>query len=202
MSTPSKSMLGSNLEGQLLIAMPGITDKLFTRSVVYMCAHSHDGAMGLIINQLAPALKLGELLAEVILPEEDDLELDPGAATAELPVYLGGPVETTRGFVLHSPDYFVKDVTVEVTPGICLTATTDVLTAIAAGTGPDRSIVILGYAGWSPGQLESELAANGWLNCPADPDLVFADQAAAKYERALGKLGVDPSHLVNAAGRA
>lgn len=203
MSISPKSMLGSNLEGQLLIAMPGMTDERFHRSVVFMCAHSDEGAMGLIINKHAPGLKLGALLAEMDLGHEDDgCDSVPDGGTSEQLIHMGGPVETERGFVLHSSDYFAKDATVEITDGICLTATTDVLAAMATGTGPRTSILALGYAGWSGGQLEDELGANGWLNCAADPDLVFGPNIDAKYDRALFKLGVDPSHLVGTAGRA
>jgi putative transcriptional regulator len=117
-------------------------------------------------------------------------------------IHVGGPVETGRGFVLHSSDYFANDSTLPIEDGVCLTATIDILKAIAAGHGPNRSILALGYAGWSPGQLESEIQANGWLNCPADPDLIFDPDLDAKYTRALAKIGIDPSHLVNDAGHA
>jgi putative transcriptional regulator len=115
---------------------------------------------------------------------------------------VGGPVETGRGFVLHSADYFAVDSTLAIEPGVCLTATIDILKAIAQGTGPDRAILALGYSGWSPGQLESEIQANGWLNCPADPDLIFDDDLDAKYARAMAKIGIDLSHLVSDAGHA
>ena len=117
-------------------------------------------------------------------------------------IHVGGPVETGRGFVLHSSDYFANDSTLPIEDGVCLTATIDILKAIAAGNGPNRSILALGYAGWSPGQLESEIQANGWLNCPADLDLIFDNNLEAKYTRALAKIGIDPSHLVSDAGHA
>ncbi len=201
MNKPAKAMLDSNLEGQLLIAMPGMPDSRFSRSVVYMCSHSDDGAMGLIINKPADDLRFGDLLKQVKLFDEDDT-IELSGADAERPVHTGGPVETSRGFVLHSPDYHTKSATITITDGICLTATTDILKAIAAGKGPRLSMLALGYSGWAPGQLESELSANGWLNCPADPELVFADDSSVKYDRALSVLGVDPSHLVSTAGRA
>ena len=201
MNKRSKAMLDSNLEGQLLIAMPGMTDSRFARSVVYMCSHSDQGAMGLIINKPADDLRFGDLLKQVDLFEDDET-VELNGPDADRPVHTGGPVETSRGFVLHSPDYHIKSATITITDGICLTATTDILKAMAAGKGPVRSMLALGYAGWAPGQLESELGANGWLNCPADPELVFADDPAEKYDRALSVLGVDPSHLVSTAGRA
>jgi putative transcriptional regulator len=197
---PRKSKGTGYLDGQLLIAMPVMTDKRFARSVIYMCAHSADGAMGLIINQRAPHLSFRDLLGKLkILPEKDD------AGESELidvDVHVGGPVETGRGFVLHSADYYSAESTLPIDDGVSLTATLDILKAIAAGKGPDRAILALGYAGWQPGQLESEIAANGWLNCPADAELLFDRNLERKYERALGKIGIDPSHLVSEAGHA
>ena len=195
-----KTISGGYLDGQLLIAMPIMTDRRFARSVVYMCAHSKDGAMGLIINQRASHIDFPDLL--------DRLGLAPAKAEpasgdlAMPPVHVGGPVETGRGFVLHSSDYVSNDSTLQIDASVSLTATVDILKAIAAGDGPNRSILALGYASWSPGQLESELAANGWLNCPADPDLVFSPDLDRIYTRALAKLGVDLSHLVSDVGHA
>jgi putative transcriptional regulator len=120
----------------------------------------------------------------------------------DMDVHVGGPVETGRGFVLHSADYYVADSTLPIDDGVSLTATIDILKAIAGGKGPDRAILALGYAGWRAGQLESEIAANGWLHCPADADLLFDRDLEQKYERALSKIGVDPSHLVSDAGHA
>ena len=194
-------MLDPNLEGQLLIAMPGMPDSRFARSVVYMCSHSQEGAMGLIINKLADDLRFGDLLKQVKLFDDDET-IEFNGDDADRPVHTGGPVETSRGFVLHSPDYQTPSATITITDGICLTATTGILKAIATGNGPEYAMLALGYSGWGPGQLESELGANGWLNCPADPDLVFAEDPSIKYDRALSVLGVDPSHLVSTAGRA
>ncbi len=204
---PKREPEASTLEGQLLIAMPTMTDQRFVRSVIYMCAHSDEGAMGLIINQRAPNLSFVDLLDRLdILPSAKARIKGTASACAhdlgDRPVHFGGPVETGRGFVLHSPDYQAKDATLSITRGVCLTATVEILKAIASGRGPDRSILALGYAGWSPGQLENELQHNGWLSCPADADLVFAPDLQTKYERALAKLGVNPSHLVAAAGHA
>jgi putative transcriptional regulator len=188
------------LDGQLLVAMPIMTDKRFARSVIYMCAHSAEGAMGLIINQRAPHISFSELLKQLsILPgATDDMEGD----LVDMEVHVGGPVEMGRGFVLHSSDYYVADSTLSIDEGVSLTATIDILKAIAGGKGPDRAILALGYAGWRAGQLESEIAANGWLHCPADADLLFDRDLDQKYERAMSKIGIDPSHLVSDAGHA
>jgi putative transcriptional regulator len=190
----------SYLDGQLLIAMPVMTDKRFARSVIYMCAHSKDGAMGLIINQRAANIDFPDLLERLGLTAVETGAGAEGKKTRT--VHVGGPVESGRGFVLHSADYQVHDQTLQIDSSVCLTATIDILKAIAGGAGPDRSILALGYAGWSAGQLESEIAANGWLNCPADPDLVFSSDLERKYDRALAKLGVDLSHLVSDIGHA
>jgi putative transcriptional regulator len=196
-----KAMLDSNLEGQLLIAMPGMSDPRFARSVVYMCAHSDEGAMGLVINQRIDDLTFGELI-EQIDAFEDDVAAEMDTACASQPVHTGGPMENSRGFVLHSPDYFCEDASTRITTGVCLTATTDILLAMATGSGPARALLALGYASWAPGQLESELGANVWLNGPADADIVLAADSSVKYDRALTKIGVNPSHLVNISGRA
>jgi putative transcriptional regulator len=192
----------SFLEGQLLIAMPAMSDPRFARSVIYMCAHSDEGAMGLIINQTAQHISFPDLLDRLeIFPPNGDADkalID----VPDLPVHVGGPVETGRGFVLHSADYFVDNSTLAIQNEICLTATLEILKAIAAGQGPEHALLALGYAGWSPGQLESEIQANGWLNCPADPDIVFSENELNKYEQALAALGIDPSHLVADAGHA
>jgi putative transcriptional regulator len=186
------------LEGQLLIAMPIMTDKRFARSVIYMCAHSAEGAMGLIVNQRAAHISFRELLKQLGIGagNGDDIEVDG------LDVHVGGPVETGRGFVLHSADYHAPDSTLPIDEGVSLTATIDILKAIASGRGPDKAILALGYAGWRAGQLESEIAANGWLHCAADLDLLFDRNLEQKYERALSKIGIDPSHLVSDAGHA
>ncbi len=189
------------LEGQLLIAMPSMTDKRFARSVIYLCAHSKDGAMGLIINQPASHISFAELLEQLqILPQGKAADELP--EIAETSVHVGGPVETGRGFVLHSSDYVTPDSTLRIGDKFCLTATIDILKAMANNRGPKRSILALGYAGWSAGQLEQEIQANGWLNCPADLDLVFDTDVDEKYEGAMGRIGINPTHLVNDAGHA
>jgi putative transcriptional regulator len=181
--------------------MPLMTDRRFARSVIYMCAHSDDGAMGLIINHRADHINFPDLLERLgIVPRnaEDGISND----ILERQVHLGGPVETGRGFVLHSADYYVTESTLPIDQEVSLTASIDILKAIASGEGPDRSILALGYAGWSAGQLESEIQANGWLNCPADLDLLFDPDLESKYVRTLAKIGIDPSHLVSDAGHA
>jgi putative transcriptional regulator len=185
---PRRASAEGYLDGQLLVAMPVMSDPRFARSVIYMCAHSEDGAMGLIINQRASHISFPDLLERLGIITADG---DDGIAEeiGELSIHVGGPVETGRGFVLHSADYFVDDSTLPIEGGVCLTATIDILKAIAAGSGPNRAILALGYAGWSPGQLESEIQANGWLNCPADPDLIFDTNLEAKYARATPDTG-------------
>lgn len=182
------------LDGRILIAMPGMQDPRFARSLVYLCAHSNDGAMGLIVNKRADKLKLKDLFSKLGIPI--------GKVMGKVPVHYGGPVETGRGFVLHSSDYYADDATLKVDDETSMTATLDVLQAMAMNRGPGRSIVALGYAGWAPGQLESELQENGWLACPADPDLLFGDDEDSKWDRALAKLGVHPAMLSPTGGRA
>ena len=199
--TPSRKTGIGYLDGQLLIAMPLMTDRRFARSVIYMCAHSEDGAMGLIINQRASHINFPTLLERLgIAPKvpEDGISND----LLSMSVHVGGPVETSRGFVLHTADYFATDSTLPIDEGVCLTATVDILKAIASGEGPGRAILALGYAGWAAGQLESEIQANGWLHCPADVELVFDPDVDTKYPRALAKIGIDPSHLVADSGHA
>jgi putative transcriptional regulator len=191
----------SYLDGQFLVAMPAMTDKRFARSVIYMCAHSIQGAMGLIVNQRAPHITFPELLGQLSIAvdgSDDGYESD----LIDMDVHVGGPVETGRGFVLHSSDYFAADSTLPIDEGVSLTATVDILKAIANGKGPNRAILALGYAGWRPGQLESEIQANGWLHCPSDVDLLFDRNLDQKYDRAMSKIGIDPSHLVSEAGHA
>jgi len=191
----------TSLEGQFLIAMPSLRDGPFARSVVYMCAHRDDGAMGIVINQRAEEIDFGRLLVQLdIVPESQTIRLPARAEGVR--VLRGGPVETGRGFVLHSNDYGANDSTVRIGDDVCLTATLDILRAIAKGTGPTRAVLALGYAGWSSGQLESEILANGWLTCPADPGLIFDADFAHKYDRALAMLGVDEGMLSSDAGHA
>lgn len=204
MKTPRRKRKGqasSYLDGQLLLAMPGMADKRFQRSVIYLCTHSADGAMGLIVNQRASHISFTGLLKQLGIVGDDADEIVP-PDLLRMNVHVGGPVSTERGFVLHSTDYFAEDSTLEIDDSVCLTATIDILKAMAGGKGPEQAILALGYAGWAPGQLETEIQSNGWLHCPADRDLVFGPDLELKYDRALFKIGIDPSHLVSEAGHA
>ncbi|WP_092498565.1 YqgE/AlgH family protein [Meinhardsimonia xiamenensis] len=184
----------TGLAGKLLIAMPGMGDPRFERSVVFMCAHSPEAAMGLIVNKPTPNLRLDEMLQQ--------LGITPGPASVGRPVHFGGPVETGRGFVLHSADYEVEGATLKVDDAFSMTATLDILRDIAQGTGPARWLATLGYAGWGPGQLDHEIQMNGWLTCDADPKIVFDTPDSEKWNAALKSLGVDAVSLSAAAGRA
>lgn len=185
--------MSTDLTGQLLIAMPGMGDPRFAGAVVFLCDHSEDGAMGLIINkpvsELSFAQMIGQLGIEAIQPPR-------------VPILFGGPVETGRGFVLHSDDYDEDGNTLQVVGGFGMTATLDVLEDLAHGDGPEKSVMALGYAGWAPGQLEAEIQQNGWLTCDADPEIVFGRDMDGKWEAALAKLGVSPLMLSAEAGRA
>jgi putative transcriptional regulator len=189
------------LDGQFLIAMPTILEGPFARTVVYICAHSAEGAMGITINQPAKQITFRDLLAQLdIIPERPEIRL-PGPA-GRMQVHRGGPVETGRGFVLHSSEYFIENSTLPIDERVSLTATLEILKAIAAGNGPQSAMLALGYAGWSPGQLDDEIQANGWLHCPALPELIFDRNLDTKYGRALSLMGVDPARLSGEAGHA
>jgi putative transcriptional regulator len=189
------------LDGQILIAMPAMSDERFSRSVIYVCAHSTEGAMGIIVNKPAANIKFPDLLVQLeVIPAAERIELPVKAE--DVKVLKGGPVETGRGFVLHSADFFIENSTLPIDEGICLTATLDILKAIARGNGPASAILALGYAGWAPGQLEQEIQDNGWLHCTADPELIFGTDTEHKYEKALHKIGVDLSQLSSEAGHA
>ena len=181
------------LTGQLLVAMPNMQDPRFAKTVIYMCAHNSDGAMGLVINRLIDSLSFPDLLAQ--------LGIESVGIGDQIKIHFGGPVESSRGFVLHSSDYR-RDATLVVDESVALTATVDILKAIAVGGGPQRSLLALGYAGWGPGQLDDEIKANGWLHVPADDHLVFGEDMEAKWDQAVGKLGIDPLMLSDAAGHA
>ncbi|MCB2102676.1 MAG: YqgE/AlgH family protein [Rhodobacterales bacterium] len=184
---------GTSLSGRFLIAMPGMPDPRFAKTVIYMCAHSAEGAMGLVINKPMDGLTFPELLEQMNIAGDG-----PGTG---LDVLVGGPVESGRGFVLHTDDY-LHDASLMVEGGVALTATVDILRAIAHGTGPDKCLFALGYAGWGPGQLDSEIKANGWLHVDADQTLLFDPDTKGKWERAMAKLGIDPLLLVDEAGHA
>jgi putative transcriptional regulator len=191
----------SYLDGQLLIAMPVMGDPRFERSVIYMCAHSADGAMGIMVNRPAGSIDFPDLLVQLNIINKDDQIKLPDTAES-MKVMRGGPVDTGRGFVLHSSDFFIANATLPIDDKICLTATVDILKAIADGKGPKHAILALGYAGWGPGQLENEIQGNGWLHCDADPDLIFGNDVDEKYARALAKIGIDLGMLSNEAGHA
>lgn len=188
-----------SLEGHFLIAMPALDAEPFSRTVIYVCAHSPNGAMGFIINK-PQHVSFPELLTQLgIVESEDDIRLPAGGR--EVSVCMGGPVERGRGFVLHSDDYDSES-TVSVAERISLTPTLDILKAISQGIGPRTAIMALGYSGWAPGQLEGEIAANGWLTCKADLSIVFDSKLDDKYGRALALLGVDAAFLTSEAGHA
>jgi putative transcriptional regulator len=189
------------LDGQMLIAMPSMRDERFARTLIYVCAHSSEGAMGIIVNQPAANVNFADLLVQLeVIKHSDLIQLPRRAGTVQ--VLKGGPVEPGRGFVLHSSDFFIENSTLPIDDGICLTATLDVLKAIANGNGPASALLALGYAGWAPGQLETEIQENGWLHCSADSDLIFGDDLVHKYERALRKLGIHAGMLSSEAGHA
>jgi len=184
----------SFLEGKLLIAMPGMPDPRFEKSVIFMCAHSAEGAMGLIINKPIDGLSFRDLMPK--------LGIGVTADRADAPILFGGPVQMGRGFVLHSADYASEETTLPLTPEISLTATVDILRAISEGRGPEKSVLALGYAGWGEGQIEAEILANGWIHCDADAGLVFDTEYESRWQKAFASLGADISGLSAEAGRA
>src|ERR1700761_296696 len=189
------------LDGQMLIAMPAMLDDRFARSLIYICAHSSEGAMGIVVNHPAPNINFSDLLVKLdVIPAADVIRLPSRAGVVR--VMRGGPVETERGFVLHSADFFIENSTLPIDDGICLTATLDILKAIARGDGPASAVLALGYAGWAAGQLENEIQENGWLHCAADSELIFGNDNESKYAKALRKLGVDLGMLSSEAGHA
>jgi putative transcriptional regulator len=187
------------LDDQFLIAMPGMKDDRFARTVIYICAHSAEGAMGLIINQ-AQQMLFPDLLVQLgILEEQEAIRLP--AAARDMVIRNGGPVDRSRGFVLHSDDYLVES-SLPVSEEVCLTATVDILRAISTGKGPRQALMALGYSGWGAGQLESEIAANGWLTCPASQELLFDADIERKYDRIMSMIGIDLTRLSHTAGHA
>ncbi|MDI9349684.1 MAG: YqgE/AlgH family protein [Candidatus Symbiobacter sp.] len=198
-----------SFSGTLLVAMPQLSDKRFHRAVIYLCSHNAEGAMGIVINRLASSINYDSLMAE--------LGIEPSNSNQDRPVFIGGPVEPSRGFVLHTADHIESATLIIANPPrqisdphsapnsgrkLGLTATTDMLRAIQQGKGPTRNILALGHAGWGPGQLESELQSNSWLTVAADEDIIFGGDVASKWKRALGKLGIDPAMLSSEMGRA
>lgn len=189
------------LDGQILVAMPSMPDERFARTVIYMCAHSEEGAMGIVINKKSKSVTFPELLVQLkVIDQKAAIRLPPEVEGVQ--VLRGGPMESGRGFVLHSDDFNSGDSTVTIDKGVCLTATLDILRAIAHGKGPHQAALALGYASWGPGQLENEILHNGWLTGPADPALIFDAAHDRKYDRALRSMGVDPAFLSGEAGHA
>ena len=189
------------LDGQMLIAMPSMRDARFSRTLIYICAHSFEGAMGIVINQPASNVSFSDLLVQLeVIPAADLIQLPQRAGTVK--VLKGGPVETGRGFVLHSADFFIENSTLPIDDGVCLTATLDILKAIARGDGPASAVLALGYASWAPKQLESEIQENSWLHCAADSELIFGNDVDGKYEKALKKIGIHLGMLSSEAGHA
>jgi putative transcriptional regulator len=179
--------------GQLLVAMPQMQDPRFAKSVIYLCAHTPEGAMGLVLNKLVDSITFPDLL--------EQLSIEPAISGDEIRVHFGGPVESGRGFVLHTADY-QREGTLPINSGIALTATVDILRDMARGAGPRQTLLALGYAGWGPGQLDAEIQANGWLQVPADEQLVFGENLEGKWELAMAKLGIDFGRLSSDAGHA
>ena len=185
----------------MLVAMPSMPDERFARSVIYICAHSEEGAMGIVINHKAPKVTFPELLVQLdVIEAGDKITLAPEIGAVQ--ILRGGPMESGRGFVLHTDDFNSGEATVAINEGVCLTATLDILRAIAHGRGPHHAALALGYASWGPGQLENEIAHNGWLTGKADTSLIFDAAHERKYDRALRALGVDPVFLSAEAGHA
>ena len=183
----------TTLTGQVLIAMPTMADSRFAQSVIYLCAHTDEGAMGIVLNRPLAAPTFADLLSQ--------LHVDPAPPARSIQLCQGGPVDHARGFVLHTADW-TGDGSLRVDDKMALTASLDILKAIAAGGGPKQGVLALGYAGWGPGQLDAEIQQNAWLSAPADLSLVFDDDHGTKWRRALAILHIDPLLLSPAAGRA
>jgi len=189
-----------SLDKTILIAMPGMLDETFHETTVLICAHSDDGAMGLVLNRLTDDLRFPALVEQLDLWDSDPA---PSLLTPrDCQIHVGGPVDPSRGFVLHSPDYFCDGSSVRITDDICLTATVDILRELATGAGPEHVLLALGYAAWSPGQLEYELQTNGWLHTEATSELVFSCPVEHRYRRAFARIGIDPGFLATSGGRA
>ncbi|WP_293452105.1 YqgE/AlgH family protein [Planktotalea sp.] len=182
------------LSGKCLISMPDMPDSRFRSSVIFLCAHSDEGAMGIIVNKPAQDVKLTDLMDQLSIPKD--------TCDKDWPVYFGGPVEHGRGFVLHTSEYRSELSTMDAGPNLAMTATIDILEDIGAEKGPQSALIALGYAGWGPGQLEQEIAVNGWLVADVGADIIFRTPDNEKWAAALGTLGVDPAILSSSGGRA
>lgn len=181
------------LTGQLLIAMPAMGDSRFAQSVIFICSHTEEGAMGVVLNQPLRAPKFADLMSQ--------LNVEPSPPKRELALGVGGPVDETRGFVLHSTDW-LSDASLQVDDTRALSANLDILQAVAGGGGPEKAVLLLGYTGWGAGQLDQEMRQNSWLSVAADDAIIFDTSYNTKWQRALRKLGIDPGMLSGAAGRA
>ncbi len=195
---PGKVIPELDFRGHFLISMPGMADPRFERCVIYLCTHSSAGAMGLIVNKLLEDITFDEIRRQLVDKSVREVEAELGF---KVPVYLGGPVERGRGFVLHSADYNL-DASLEVNSEISLTASIEIIEAIAQNSGPDKFLLALGYAGWGAGQLETEMIENSWLTCEATPEILFEPNPKVKYDRALALMGVDAALLSSDAGHA
>ncbi|MEM9434302.1 MAG: YqgE/AlgH family protein [Pseudomonadota bacterium] len=191
MSAPDDS---TDLTGKLLLAMPGMGDPRFDQSVIFLCSYSENGAMGLIVNKPLPSISFSDILVQ--------LEIETDGQQMSRQVHVGGPVERGRGFVLHTPDYMLEDVTLDVDGCYGMTATRDILEDMSRGDGPNKALMAMGYSGWGPGQLESEIQRNGWLICDAPLELVFETDATKKWLAALSLMGIDPLLLSSDGGHA
>ena len=182
-----------NLTGKLIISMPSQQDERFYKTVIYMCAHSSEGAMGIIINKKIDYDLYPDLL--------EQLGIDKPLGNKKLYIRYGGPVETGRGFVLHSDEVIQKE-TLSIEKGVALTSTSEFFEDLSKGKGPKNSILALGYAGWSPGQIEKEILANSWMTLSTDSNFIFDEEVNNKWSNAFNLLGVDPSKLSNHSGTA
>jgi putative transcriptional regulator len=186
------------LQGKLLIAMPSLAESTFSASVIVICAHSTDGAMGIIVNKPLAGMSFLDLAGQFDL---SGLAADQAERLSQTPVHMGGPVDQQRGFVVHGPD-FEGEHTLQITADVSITSTLDILEKLAEGKGPAQFLLALGYSGWSPGQLENEILHNGWLHCEFDPELVFSGAFDSIHARAMETIGVDPTKLSSTAGHA
>ena len=194
------SSMMDTLHGQFLVAMPNMGDPRFEKTVIFICAHTSDGAMGFVVNKTIVKPTVPDFLQQLAIVDETELDRVPDQVK-QMSLHSGGPVEPGRGFVLHSSE-FRADTTMPVNEDVSLTATLEILRSISMGRGPRRRLLMLGYSGWAGGQLEEEIAANGWLTTPADSEILFAAQNESKYDRVLLKMGVDPRLLSGEAGHA
>jgi putative transcriptional regulator len=190
-----------SLRGQFLVAMPGMGDTRFHETVIYVVGHGDEGAMGLVVNQSVEDMRFSDILEELDLGKKDEIIHLP-STVRDREVLRGGPVQRGRGFVLHTPDYYREENSYIVNDEICLTATLDILKAMAFKQSPANAVFALGYCGWAPGQLENEIALNGWLTVPFARSLLFDTPLAERYDVALSQLGITRASLSGAAGHA